>query len=519
MDIIKDLYKKIPKNIWICFVSGIVWGLITHIYMITHKLPNWDDLYNLRGFGSGAEYGRWLLEFIRPLYGKWSVPALNGVLAIILWAMAACFIYAALRLETVTSAVLLSFMVMTFPSIACTMTFMFTVTCYALGILFVCAGVYCYQKGRYGFIPAILLFVLSLGIYQSYICLAAGMLVCLFMVRLLRGSTFWSVWKECIKALVTLGITMVIYLFISNHMNDNLTTDRGIDTMGQIPLSRLPRLIARAYKRILEYFVIEPLSFTTPVAQVLNILICVAIAGLLIWLVWRRRIWKEWKSTLLIFVLALLIPLALASIYILAPETQDATMQMLHQYFFVYVVLLVLGELVMGQIQGREHTVKAWMNTGLAWIATLLIVLIGYQNYILTNEAYFRTSIAFDRANSYYNRIMVNVEAQEGYQYGDTVSILGNFYPEAYPVENNPIDDDKFVDMSGVAMENGLLTEGVRTWFLKTYLGIETEALTSEEMEDIKATAQYEAMPLYPAQGSIAKIEDVWVVKIHENEE
>lgn len=43
-DTLKEILLKIPFHIRCCLVSGILWGIITHAYMLTNKLPNWDDI-------------------------------------------------------------------------------------------------------------------------------------------------------------------------------------------------------------------------------------------------------------------------------------------------------------------------------------------------------------------------------------------------------------------------------------------------------------------------------------------
>ena len=515
MDVLKSFYRKVPKNVWICFASGLIFGVIIHLYMLTHKLPNWDDLNNFHGFGSGIEYGRWLLQYLRPLTGEWSIPAFNGMVGIILWTIAACFIYLAMDMKTVTGAVLTPLMVLSFPAVASTMNYMFTVTCYAMGFLFVCVGVYLYRHYKYGCIPAFLLFVLSLGVYQSYICLAAGMLVMGFVRDAMQEeNSFQKVLRDGIKSLITLAVTLISYVIISKTLFPHLTTDRGLDTMGQVNILQLPRLVMRCYKRILEYFVIKPYSFTSPFSQAVNIVVCVMIVVLLIWVIVDRKLYKDKAKAILIVALMLAEPLALASIYILAPETQDATLMMLHQYFFVYIVAVVLME----QMRATGEAQKNRLKVTLYGITAAAIMLVGYRNYLVTNEAYFRVSIAVDRASAYYNRIVMNIESQEGYQYGDQISILGEFYPDPNPLAQPSYDADRFTEFSGMAMENGLLTTGSRKGFLQTYMGIYYENVTDAENDAIKETEEYKAMPIYPAEGSIKRINNVWVVKVHDEE-
>lgn len=61
MDIIKQASGKIPQRIKACFLSGLTFGFLTHMVMLTHKLPNWDDLGNYNAYGSGGEFGRWVM--------------------------------------------------------------------------------------------------------------------------------------------------------------------------------------------------------------------------------------------------------------------------------------------------------------------------------------------------------------------------------------------------------------------------------------------------------------------------
>lgn len=66
IDYLNDLWKRIPLNIWICLCSGLITGLITHMYMLMHKLPNWDEINNFRGSGSGL-LGKMVLKICKTI--------------------------------------------------------------------------------------------------------------------------------------------------------------------------------------------------------------------------------------------------------------------------------------------------------------------------------------------------------------------------------------------------------------------------------------------------------------------
>lgn len=65
-DLLAQLNNKIPKRTKICFISGIIIGWLTHFYMFSHKLVNWDDINSFNSFGSGDYLGRWFLKYIHP---------------------------------------------------------------------------------------------------------------------------------------------------------------------------------------------------------------------------------------------------------------------------------------------------------------------------------------------------------------------------------------------------------------------------------------------------------------------
>ena len=139
-DCLKELYKKIPRQQAICFITAIASGFFTHLYMLTHKLPNWDDVNCFADAGATRNVGRWMLDVLKDTLSKYSNPWLNGSVAILFLALCCCLILCILELKSTTSAVLVPFVVMTFPSVASTMTFMFTVDMYLFGLLLILLG-------------------------------------------------------------------------------------------------------------------------------------------------------------------------------------------------------------------------------------------------------------------------------------------------------------------------------------------------------------------------------------------
>ena len=150
---------------------------------------------------------------------------------------------------------------------------------------------------------------------------------------------------------------------------------------------------------------------------------------------------------------------------------------------------------------------------GTVLLAVLFVI--GYDNYVLTNNAYFRMDIAFTRIHSFYERLYERVMEEEGYQHGDQIAILGDWWPERNIYSGYEMDIDRYLEMEGIAMENGLFTSGVRNQFLRIYLGVEfDEPLSNERMFELMDTDEFRSMPDYPAAGCVQQIEGVWVIRV-----
>ena len=534
MDMIKAILGKIPSRIRWCFCTGMISGILIHAYMFTNKLPNWDDINNVGTFGVGSEFGRWFLKYINPLDGIWSVPWIGGLFAVTFLSLAACMVVAALDIRSLTGAVIVPLMMLSFPSVCSMFTFMFTADCYAVGIFLACTAAWLIRRYHFGFLPGIVLLVLSLGLYQAYLCLALGVLVCGLFLDLLRGEKLEGeearrVFLSGVKTFLVLLVSVVLYNLVARWIFPNLDSYNGLSQMGQIDPARLPRLILRAYRWVAEYFILKPYSFINDFAWALNVISCLLAAGFVIaWFV-KRRLWKQPAAAVLYLFLAAAVPLAMGSIIIMAPDA-SVSMLMLYQYVILYIFIMAMLErslqkedgLFSGRGGGRTGAGGGQVEQNgtalpgvLSLFVTAVLLLVGYENFVVTNEAYFRMDIAYERAYAYYNRIMERIETTEGYQPGDAFALVGEYGLSETPdlLGSYSMDGERFEDLSGVARETGLLTSGVRHNFMKIYIGVEMPDVSEETLEAIRQTEEYQNMPAYPAEGCVQKILDVWVVK------
>lgn len=521
-DLLARLYRKVPKHTGVCFITGVIIGWITHFYMLANKFVNWDDANNMDTFGSGDYLGRWFLKYIHPLGGRYSVPAVHGFILIICIAVSACLILEILQIRSTTGAILVAAVLETFPSVASTITFMFMAHTSGIGILMVTLAVYLLRKYRYGWLPCMVLLICALGTYQSYICFAITLMLLGMISDIFHGKKFPEMLKRGILCVIVLGAGVLIYMKLSHVIYPNLDNETygGVGNMGQIEIREMPVLIGRCYKRFLEYFLWKPFAFVSRTAQAANIITCVLAIVLFVYLAVTRKMYQDVLTFFMLIVLCGFVPLAAAFIYFMAPEVAYS-MLMFYAYALIYVAVLALLEYCMEDWYGKPVSVR-WrkgLRQGIVLVTVSTIFVSSYTDYLLTNRAYLRTNIATERVQQYFNRVIALVETMPGFKNGDDIAILGEFYYRDNPssVEIDILDSEDLRELDGVALENGLITTGVRDNFIKMFVGYEMADLSYKEKEELINTDEYKNMSVYPEEGCVQQIKGIWIVKMCEN--
>lgn len=514
-DFLKKLYKKIPAQIKVCFVTAMVTGFLTHLYMLTHKLPNWDDVNCFSNAGSISTVGRWMLQYLKDVPTNWSNPWINGSVAIFLIAISCCLVISVLELKSMTSAVLVPVLFMTFPSVASTMTFMFTVDMYMLGLVFAILAVYLTKKYKYGFLAGGLLLICSLGIYQAYICFSITLFIFLIFQEALQKKQQKALWISIGKAVGVLAVSVVLYILVTKLLCPTMSENdyAGAANMGKISLSELPILVGRSYKRILEYFILKPFSYVSKAAWMVNIFVCVMLGICFVWLMVSKKMWTDRGAFIICILTMVMAPLGIAFFYVMSPEAHYSTL-MMYQYVLVYVLLLVFAENMW------KESIHSAVKKTVGIVITVLLLLTAGFSYTITGEAYFRMDMSMTRVTAYYNRLLTRLES-EGLEYGEPFLIMGHSQAgddKLLPPEYYSMNDEKFADFSGISPEYGILTAGVRENFMRVYFGLDVPWVSDAEKEDILQSKEFKEMAIYPKEGCVQKINDVWVIKVSEGQ-
>lgn len=522
MDMLKVWISKLERRDRICLVTGLVTGLVTHLMMLTNKITNLDDIVCVPDVGGGAVLGRYLQMPVHMLFSEWSAPALNGMMAILLLTITCCILLHLLRLNSDTAAVLVPFLMLTGPSVASNMYYMYLAPTFAVAILLSVATVAITEwGGRFGWIPGFCLLIISMACYQAYFALCATVFLLAFAMALIDGKEPREVIIRGLRALLVLGLAMAGYLLSLRLLPIELSDYKGLDSIGDTTLISRMHSVLRTWHRVLQYFVTQPESYNVgaPILWMRMLSLCLVILFIIL-IVQRRMVQSRTRLLLLLFVLALL-PCAMGLTYVMAPEVSHASTVMTFSYIGFDLLLVAFLERIRVSALRAEGkgpaTVRRQALTAFLTATVLLLIARGYTDYRLVNNAYYRSHLAQIRMEQFYGRIMERLES-EGYVAGEPVMIVGQYDPEPLPTQQLNMGGEIYEDFEGMTLEAHLFLPTIRSFMLRRFLGMGITVWGQEEMETMEARQEVQAMPVYPAQGCVSRIDGVWVLRVGQEE-
>ena len=510
-DFLRKIWDKIPLTQRFCFFASLITGILVHFFMISNKITNLDDIVCVPGVGGGKVLGRWLQEPIHDLFSPWSSPAVNGIMSIIILSVAACVIVATLNIQSVTGAVLIGVMMITLPSTASNMYYMYLAPTFALAILASVLNVYLTSKFTYGFISGAILQFLSMACYQAYFGLATSLFVLVYFLMLIDGMNVKLVIRKGLRSLLGLIVAMAGYLISLKFVD--LSDYKGLSSIGHTSVTDLALAVLRAYHRVLQYFVTAPESFMRGAPTLFNRVLVVLMLILTVLLIIWKKAFSEIIRGILAVILLLIMPLALGLVYVMAPELSHASTVMIYSYSVFYFFLIAGMERLMLGTEGKKRTVSVF----LASLIFIGLILEGYSSARVIGNSYYRSYVAQNRVMQYYNRIISKLE-DGGYKYGEPMTILGGFYPDPLPVAAHSMHGAYLEDFEGATLEELLFLPTHRDRFIQIWFGLDTGDVTDEKKEKLMTTSEFKEMPIYPADGCVKQIDGVWVVKLNEDD-
>ena len=498
---ITDIFKKYSKELVISLIL-ISWGFICHGYMFFSKLPNFDDSVSLYNKGLTFEVGRWFIPFTRFLSKGMSIPIVIGLFSLICIVLSVWLICDILEIRNKIYIFLLGLLMISFPVVTGTFTFMFTADAYFLSLLFACLSIWLIAKKSniIRSILAVILLAFSIGIYQAYYdvaCTLVGIYILLQFTKNKREIFSRNGSQKNIVAMICALIGgMVLYLLI----NKVVFYLFGIkyETASLLELfQNLPRAICDSYMNFISIFTKDfaGVSYCRAVRICLIGLLILFVAIYEILIV-KKGLWNIICGNIIL----LLFPIALNFINFAMINREMDTL-MVYSYVFIPILPFTL-------VYSKFSGIK--MECAYKVLISILVLILSWQYMLQSNRVYIGMDLAKSSAISYYTSIITEIKMTEGYKDDMPVVFLGENTEDGTVFNNGEVYRG---DVRGVMYLKRYINMYSRDSFMAYYCGF-SPAKYSGNIEELEKQEVIKNMSYYPDDGSIAIVNDVLIVKI-----
>ena len=485
------------------FLSAVFFGFLAYGFTITNKLINHDEAYSLFLKGATVVSGRWGLGALDSIFPNYSMPWIYGLFTVFLIALGVCTLVSMFSVRNRLLQGILAGCVMVFPSVTGLFGYMFTSCSFALSFLLSILSAALVQTGKTRYLPAACgCLVFSLSIYQSYISVAAGLLVLILFQRLLNGSNPAVILKQGILYVGFLVISLVIYYLCTQAVLRITGEELGSYASGNFTFrpSAILSGALLAYRNFFRFFSEGFCGLIpTPFSRLLHAALLLLIPGLLLFLCSHRR--YPAGTLILLAILLLVLPLAIGCMYMITAEDSIHTL-VLYGFVSFYLLALVLAQSALDSGINKAHA--GLLLNGLTGILSLVIVI----NIYIANEASLHLYLRYENACAFYTSLAADIKMQPSFTEETSLALVGEYrQPDFY--------EEQFAHIHTITGVYGFVPDNYSNQrFLEYYIGFPIPFATAEEIAAIKSTAEFEEMAVYPYYGSLRTIGNTLVVKL-----
>lgn len=505
----RRLWQRVDPAQRAAFLSCLVAGYLVHLYAFTNLIPNSDGLSRMFDPQQMTVSGRWFLHYASALNGYTQMPAVIGLLSLIFLGLAAALTVDLLSIRSRVLGGLAGAVMAAFPALGYTFLYMFTASAYSLAILLAVLSLWLARRGGPGWVLGVIALALSMGTYQVYVTLAISLALLVVLKELMDP-------EAAFRGTLRLGLRLVAYLaagaalyygvlLLFLKVKDlELLDYLGMSAASSgYPFSRLPGLVLDCYKQVISFF-FRPgsaNSFTTgPMAALDGIALALGLVCFFAQMT-SRGLWKELWRPLGAVAMAALLPLGMDFGQILSPWSAPTPMM---KYSFVAAYLAVL--MLAGLVDGLPALSRGALPLTALWAAALLLFCLNTNNLLYTSA-----SQAHRATESYATRLLARIESCPGYEPGMEVAIVGAVPPEHL---RSKVDSLLQVDHYSVPRESVLPLNKHIYYYLSQWLNAPVEELSEAAMKAVAASPEFQAMPLYPREGSVQVLDGRVVVRM-----
>ena len=253
----KDFFSK-KKTILFCFLSVFVFGFIGYAFAFFNPSTSVDaNAFNM-AWEREHQYsiGRIFQPLYRRLFGLFHAPFLNGLIWLIFLALSVYYLSKIFDLN--------KFSIMFFSAVL-TLSACFIKTTnyypqwngiYSLSLFLGVLSVYLLKEYKFGWIGFVLLNLLVVGLYQSYVCVSVGLCLIYSIWGLLKKKPIKEVLMFLFKAALCIIVAFALYLITYELVLRLFGIEKhaGYNSTGSVVKLGIKRILVLIFKTYILFF-------------------------------------------------------------------------------------------------------------------------------------------------------------------------------------------------------------------------------------------------------------------------
>lgn len=505
-----ELFRKwnrsVRKECKYAFAAAVVIALLIHMPVMLSDIPNHDGLDSIYFDQNMITSGRWFLMIACGLSSFYSLPWVIGLIGILFLGIAAALLTEILQVRHAWAAVLVGGLLVSFPALASTFAYVFTLDGYMLGLLLAVTAVFLTGKYRKGFLAGAVCLAFSMGTYQAYLPFAMILSVFAIWMLLAREGSNTDKFRHTLRYLyMGAGGAALYYLLLRILLaiqGKQLASYQGINGMTSGAASGgLLTTVLTMYRDFFAFTLKGKVLYNNKLSALAFVLLFAAALVVFEGMVFRRKWWKN-PRFLFIIVLSLAgLPLATNVILFISPSV---TYHLLMRYQWV---LYLIGAVAF--VSNREEEHKGAVAG--QWLVLIAAVVLIFAYGVTDNIGYSNLNKRYEKTYAYCVRLLDRIEQTEGYYPGIPVAMIGVVGDEQYPLTD--VTQDVTSNLIGLGGDMLLYTGRNYEKFIRNYLGATLNILPAEAMAEMYYDERYVEMQSFPGEDSIRIIDGIMYIK------
>lgn len=515
----RKAFGSVVRPFRFSIICTFIWGLIAHAYAYFSNAFSHDSLTVYAALGEEKwkiELGRYLVPFYRILTrGGIEMPWLIGLLALLWLGLSVFLIVRMFNIRSHWGIILLSGLMVTNVTVSTvTASFLYELDFDMLSILLAVLAVYFWKYKKLGICFGSLCVFAVLGIYQCNICVTIVLIMMDCTISFLRCEDTRETVKRGLLGVVMLLIGAVLYiialrviLFLANHiMATDLPDSYNSITNAIAPKTNsLPGLLTGTYTSTARTLLLPDYRIDygfVPIYTVLTPLLLVVSFVLIICVISRFR--PKRLNLMLAILLIGLLPLGSNISYILNDGIVHDLMKYAVWLTLAFPILLYHS---VAEIDNDPDSKKTFL---FRYAASALLCVLLFQNILLSNGLYLKKDLEHEATLSFMTRVMDDIYDVDGYEAGTTeLCFIGT--PEFHGKMQG---FESLYNLHGNENPSSIPFSFAFNNYFKFILNLPYNLSSLEDQKKLAATDEVQAMPCYPADGSIRWVGDILVVKM-----